>query len=105
MSLEYWNNLNSGETMESSKGASFIQFLNKVKRSRSDKKLGGVCGGFAAHSDIPAWLYRALFITLLLVNGLGALAYIALWICMPAEDISASTEPVAEQSVDTATVQ
>ncbi len=90
--------------MESSKGASFIQFLNKVKRSRSDKKLGGVCGGFAAHSDIPAWVYRALFITLLF-NGVGALAYIGLWIWMPAEDISASTEPVAEQSVDTATVQ
>ena len=91
--------------MESLKGASFIQFLNKVKRSRSDKTLGGVCGGFAAHSDIPAWVYRALFITLLVVNGVGALAYIALWICMPAEDISASTEPVAERSVDTATVQ
>ena len=91
--------------MESSKGASFIQFLNKVKRSRSAKKLSGVCGGFAAHSDVPAWVYRALFITLLLVNGVGALAYIALWICMPAEDISASTEPVAEQSVDSATIQ
>ena len=92
------------ETMESSKRASFIQFLNKVKRSSSDKKLGGVCGGFAAHSDLPAWVYRALFITLL-VTGVGALAYISLWICMPAEDVSATSEPVTAQSVGTATVQ
>jgi phage shock protein C len=90
--------------MESSKRASFIQFLNKIKRSRSDKKLGGVCGGFAVHSDIPAWVYRALFITLL-VTGVGAWAYAVLWICMPMEDILATSEPVAAQSVDTATVQ
>ena len=90
--------------MESPKRTSFIQFLNKVKRSRSDKKLGGVCGGFAANSDIPAWVYRALFI-ILLATGVGALAYIALWICMPVEEISVTSEPVAEESVDAATVK
>ena len=79
--------------MESSKKSQFVQFLYNVKRSRSDKEIGGVCGGFAAHSGIPAWVYRALFITLLML-GVGALAYIALWIFMPIEDDSATSEPV-----------
>ena len=79
--------------MESSKKSQFVQFLNNVKRSRSDKELGGVCGGFAAHSGIPAWVYRVLFITLLVI-GVGALAYIALWIFMPVEDASDTSKPV-----------
>lgn len=46
--------------MEPTHKPRFIQFLQKVKRSRSEKKLGGVCGGLAAHSDVPAWVYRSL---------------------------------------------
>lgn len=65
----------------------FIQFLQNVKRSRSEKKLGGICGGLAAHSDVPAWVYRSVFITLLLLWGLGGVAYISLWICMPMEEV------------------
>ena len=79
--------------MESSRTASFIRFLNEVKRSRTEKQLGGVCGGLAAHSDIPAWVYRALFITLLII-GVGAIAYIALWFCMPMEEGLTSQEAV-----------
>ena len=79
--------------MEPSERKPFLQFLHDVRRSRSDRKLGGVCGGFAAHSDIPSWVYRAIFIMLLLM-GVGALAYIVLWICMPDEEISAESDAV-----------
>ena len=72
--------------MNTTQRNSFIQFLHEVKRSRSDSKLGGVCGGLAAHSDIPAWVFRALFIVLL-PTGVSPLAYIALWICMPIEPV------------------
>jgi len=85
--------------MEPSERSSFIQFLHEVKRSRSDKILGGVCGGLATHSDIPAWIYRVLFITLLVI-GVGAIAYIALWICMPVEPVSQATDQVTSQSDD-----
>jgi phage shock protein PspC (stress-responsive transcriptional regulator) len=90
--------------MEPSERSSFIQFLHDIKRSRSDKKLGGVCGGFAARSDIPAWVYRVLFITLLVI-GVGAIAYIALWICMPVEPVSQATDQVTAQSADPGTAQ
>ena len=90
--------------MEPSERSSFIQFLHDVKRSRSDKKLGGVCSGLAAHSDIPAWIYRVLFIVLL-VMGVGAIAYIALWICMPVEPVSQTTDQVTAQSANPGTAQ
>ena len=90
--------------MESSKRSSFIRFLHDVKRSRRDRKLGGVCGGLAAYSDIPSWVYRALFI-ILLVIGVGAIAYIALWICMPTEEAYATSDAVATHPNDAVNVQ
>jgi phage shock protein PspC (stress-responsive transcriptional regulator) len=79
--------------MEPSTRSEFVQFLNQVMRSRSDKMIAGVCGGLAAHSGVPAWVYRALFVTLAIFFWLGLLAYIALWIFMPVEDVSQSTAP------------
>ena len=87
--------------MESSKRSSFTQFLHEVRRSKTDRKIGGVCGGFAAHSDIPSWVYRTFFIVLLL-TGTGAIAYIALWICMPIEEIPAASDTVDSQPANTA---
>ena len=92
-------------TTEQSQKPRFIHFLQHVKRSRNEKKLGGVCGGLAAHSDVPAWVYRSLFITLLLLWGLGGVAYIALWICMPVEEVFESVEQTTAQSVNTPAVQ
>ena len=48
--------------MEQSKSNSFSKIIQSSKRSRSDKKLGGVCGGLAKHSDLPSWFFRAVFI-------------------------------------------
>lgn len=80
--------------MKPSETSRFVQFLRNVKRSRRDKILGGVCGGFAAHSDIPIWAYRVIFIAFATLQ-VGLLAYIALWIFMPAEGVSGS---VAEKT-------
>jgi phage shock protein PspC (stress-responsive transcriptional regulator) len=38
----------------------------------------------AASTDIPAWVFRAAFIVLL-ITGVAPLLYAALWICMPLE--------------------
>ena len=81
--------------MESSNQSQFVQFLQKAKRSRGDrgdKLLGGICSGFAAHSDIPVWVYRVGFIALSAMS-VGVFAYIALWIFMPIEEYPVSGEP------------
>jgi phage shock protein PspC (stress-responsive transcriptional regulator) len=61
----------------------FWETLHNLKKSSTDKKIAGVCGGFGEYTPIPAWLWRALFLALVLVWGSGLVAYVVLWICMP----------------------
>lgn len=63
-----------------------VQFLHRVQRSCRDRRLGGVCGGIGAVTDIPSWVYRALFVALA-PFVVGIVAYAALWICMPEEPL------------------
>ncbi len=59
----------------------------KLYRSRSDKVLGGVCGGLAEYFDVDPVLIRVLFVAVTLGGGAGILAYIILWIVMPQRPI------------------
>lgn len=61
------------------------QNLKNVKRSATDKWLGGVCGGIGAATGIPSWMLRAGFLFCLLAFGAGLLVYLVLWICIPPE--------------------
>jgi phage shock protein PspC (stress-responsive transcriptional regulator) len=63
--------------------------LRNLRKSASDKKIAGVCGGLGEHTPIPAWLWGAFFLILALVWGTGFLMYIILWICMPPPDEAA----------------
>jgi len=64
----------------------FWEHVRNLKKSATDKKIAGVCGGFGEHTPMPAWLWRALFLILLFLWGTGLIAYIILWICMPPAD-------------------
>lgn len=57
--------------------------MKKFYLSRSDKKLGGVCGGIAEYFGIDSLIVRIIFIVLLFGYGVGLLAYILLWILAP----------------------
>jgi phage shock protein C len=57
----------------------------KLYRSRTDRKLAGVCGGLAQYFNIDATLIRVLFVVLAVVGGSGLLLYLALWILVPYE--------------------
>lgn len=57
--------------------------LKELRKSAHDKKIAGVCGGFGEYTPIPAWLWRVVFVTSLFVGGMGLIAYIILWVCMP----------------------
>lgn len=59
--------------------------LNRLRRSRSDRWLGGVCGGAARLSGIDAWIWRLGFAILFFFAGTGFLLYILLWIFVPEE--------------------
>lgn len=57
----------------------------KLYRSRTDRKLGGVCGGLAQYFNLDATIIRVLFVVLTVLGGAGPLIYLALWIIVPNE--------------------
>jgi phage shock protein PspC (stress-responsive transcriptional regulator) len=57
--------------------------LKEIRKSSVDAKLAGVCAGLGEHSPIPAWIWRVLFLLLLLLGGVGLIIYIIFAICMP----------------------
>ena len=62
-----------------------LQFLQTLTKSKTDVWLGGVCGGLGAHTPLPSWVWRVLFLVLFFFAGTGGLAYVVLWICLPDE--------------------
>lgn len=73
---------------------SFLTFLKELRRSNSDVWLGGVCGGLGTYSPVPTWVWRVVFLVLVLSFGTGLLAYIILWICMPKQVTAEFSAPV-----------
>jgi phage shock protein C len=66
----------------------------RLFRSRHDKKLAGVCGGFAQYLNIDPVAARVLFAILLAITGGGAfIAYVVAWILMPEEPAPANPIP------------
>jgi phage shock protein C len=57
----------------------------KLYRSKTDRKVAGVCGGLAQYFNIDATLIRVLFVVLAVLGGSGVVLYLALWIIVPKE--------------------
>jgi len=55
--------------------------------SLSDKKLAGVCGGFAKYFGLDPTLVRIGYVALVLFGGTGILLYIICALVMPKEQI------------------
>ncbi|HEX6344080.1 PspC domain-containing protein [Umezawaea sp.] len=60
--------------------------VKKLRRSRGDRMLGGVCGGAAKALGVDAALLRiGLVAATLLGFGTGAVLYVACWVLIPEE--------------------
>lgn len=59
--------------------------INSLVRSRSDRWIGGICGGLGRSTGIASWVWRMAFTLTLLAGGCGLLAYLMLWIFVPTE--------------------
>ena len=57
--------------------------LNGLRRSTTDRWLGGVCGGLGSFTGLDTWLWRLAFALLLLLGGTGFLVYALMWILVP----------------------
>jgi phage shock protein PspC (stress-responsive transcriptional regulator) len=59
--------------------------VNRLRRSRGDRWIGGVCGGIAVITGVESWIWRLLFTVLALFGGTGLLIYVLLWVFVPSE--------------------
>ena len=57
----------------------------KLTRSKTDKKLFGVCGGFAKYLDADPTILRIIWLVLVLLGGGGILLYLICALLMPEE--------------------
>lgn len=57
--------------------------MKKLYRSKTDKKLCGVCGGIAEYFEIDSTLVRLAWVLFALCVGSGIIAYIIAALVMP----------------------
>ena len=67
------------------RGGTLASDFNALRRSRTDRWLGGVCGGLAIATNIDTWVWRLLFALFTITFGFGAVIYLLMWIFVPEE--------------------
>ncbi|MDR3722312.1 MAG: PspC domain-containing protein [Candidatus Acidoferrales bacterium] len=78
-----------------------LPVAKKLMRSRSDRKIGGVCAGLASYLDLDVSLVRILWFFITLACGIvpGVVAYLLGWIIIPEQPlmlpVAATQYPVA----------
>jgi phage shock protein C len=64
----------------------------RLYRSKTDRMLGGVCGGLGSYLGIDPTFIRILFFILTFGGGAGFWIYVLLWVLIPAEGESQSKD-------------
>ena len=59
--------------------------MRRLFRSRTEKKIAGVCAGLGEYFNIDPVIFRIIFVILLLVGGSGLLLYLIMWLVTPLE--------------------
>ena len=70
----------------------------KLYRSRTDRMIGGVCGGLADYFSIDATIVRLIFVLLFLTGSAGFWIYIVLLLVVP--EGPATVTPPSSDVVD-----
>jgi phage shock protein C len=72
----------------------------RLVRSRTNRKIAGVCAGLAEYLDMDITLMRLLWAVVAVLSGIvpGIIAYLVAWIVMPEEPETAPV-PVGQQHV------
>jgi phage shock protein C len=71
--------------------------IRRVRRSRQDRVIGGVCGGLAQYVRVDPVLLRIAAVALALSGGVGLLAYVIAWIIIPE---ATGPEPAPSERVE-----
>ncbi len=55
----------------------------KLRLSGAERMIGGVCGGLGEYFQLDPVMFRAAFVVLAIVGGLGIVLYAVLWLVIP----------------------
>ncbi len=58
----------------------------RIRRSRTNSMIAGVCGGLAVYLHWDVSIIRILFIIMTMAGGIGAILYLLFWFMFPLED-------------------
>lgn len=61
------------------------QKYKKLWRSRTNKKIAGVCGGLGEYFGIDPFWMRLIFVIFFLAGGAALIAYVIMWLLVPLE--------------------
>ncbi len=67
--------------------------MKRLYRSRTEKIIGGVCGGIAEYLDTDPTIVRLVAVLLILLAGSAILAYLIAWIVIPEKPEEATGSP------------
>ncbi|MCX6689912.1 MAG: PspC domain-containing protein [Methanoregula sp.] len=71
--------------------------MKRLYRSKTERILGGVCGGIGVHLDVDPIIIRIVWVVLTRLSlGIGIVAYIVCWIIIPEEQGVPTVAPVHE---------
>ena len=59
--------------------------IKRLYRSKTNRVIGGVCGGMGEYFGIDPTIIRLIWVILALMGGAGIIAYIIAWIIIPEE--------------------
>lgn len=59
----------------------------RLYRSRTDRMLGGVCGGLATYLKMDPTVVRVIAVATILLPGPSIIAYLAAWVIVPEEPV------------------
>ena len=69
----------------------------KLWRSRTDKRIAGVCGGLGDYFHIDSVWIRILFIVFFLAGGTAFILYVVIWILVPLQPFNTIKTPIIHE--------
>jgi phage shock protein C len=59
----------------------------RLVRPRGERKVAGVCAGFAEYFDLDVTLVRLVWVVALVMGGMALIPYLIAWIVIPEEPL------------------
>ena len=85
-----------GATMNASYSRGPARADRKLYLSRTNKKIGGVCGGLGEYLDVDPTLVRIAWVMAALFVGCGIIGYLVAWLVIPEAPRALTSAPAPE---------